>query len=64
MDVMSDRANRIGIQQNRLITPLENMPVGFTKMIETVCESALQSLHSLYKIRLRRLYQQMIMIAH
>jgi hypothetical protein len=41
MDVMSDRANRIGIQQNRLITPLENMPVGFTKMIETVCESAL-----------------------
>lgn len=55
MDVMAYRANRIAIEEDRLVTTLEHMSIGLPEAVEAVRKGPLQPFHALYQVRLRGL---------
>ncbi|MEI6656665.1 MAG: hypothetical protein WCP45_18020, partial [Verrucomicrobiota bacterium] len=53
-----------GIDRNRLVTPLENMPAPHPPPVPTLAEGSQQEFHPANQIRFRCFHQQMEMIAH
>jgi hypothetical protein len=64
MDVVADWPDRSLVQQDRLVTTLEDMAVLPAKAVEPIGVSRLQPLHPVNQIRRPRLHAQVIMVPH
>ena len=64
VDIMANRPHGFLFQQNGLVAALKYIPIGLPEPIEAIGEGRLRPLHPDYQVGLRRLDQQMVVVAH